>query len=268
LNQLTFSRHFYEATSIHRGRPFDLQLCVSNLPRAGRDWTVGSNTLPFLIEELNHPTTATFPKTLSGYQLVLIVLRNFLFVATITRQLLYRIRLIKVEHNSFCSLAWIEHTFFLYPTRLIRIEHNSLFAVWLGSSTTSFLYPARLIRIEHNSLFAVWLVLSTASFLQPTPLIRIEHNSLPPTGVTPCSLARPSVVQTSEHHKTWREHRFWKLCRAGRVNEQHDVRIVCHLSPRTLCLHYNITLLFYVFLWFFQNLLNSLFTTSYRQIKQ
>jgi len=42
--------------------------------------------------------------------------------------------------------------------------------------------------------------------------------------LTPCSLARPSEVQTSEHHKTLREHGFWELCRAGRVNEQHDVR--------------------------------------------
>ena len=77
------------------------------------DWTVGSDTLPFLIEELNHPTTATFPKTLSGYQLVLIVHRNFLFAATITHRLLYR-------------------------ARLIKVEHNSLFAVWLGLSTNSF----------------------------------------------------------------------------------------------------------------------------------
>jgi len=134
LNQLTFSRHFYEATSIHRSRPFDLQLriiflsliflplahpfhlqtCYRRASSMGGndDWTVGSDTFPFLIEELNHPTTATFPKTRSGYQLVLIVHRNFLLVATIIRRLFYRTRLIKVEHKSF--------------------------AVWLVSNTPSF----------------------------------------------------------------------------------------------------------------------------------
>jgi len=65
LNQLTFSRHFYKATSIHRSRPFDLQLYLSNLSRAGGDWAVGSNTFPFLLP----PITQTVSTVASAFEI-------------------------------------------------------------------------------------------------------------------------------------------------------------------------------------------------------